>query len=86
MAPQDILKKLNAEPFRPFRVFISDGATFAVKEHAHAYVALTEFVVGVDLDEFDVPRRSIYIAPNQVTRIEPIAAETTGTGPDGERD
>ena len=80
MAPQDILKKLNAQPFRPFRVFISDGATFDVHERSHAYVALTEFVVGVDLDEFDVPKRSIYIAPNHVTRIEPLPSEASDTG------
>ena len=78
MAPQDIRKKLYAEPFRPFRVFISDGATFDVTDRADAYVSLTEFVIGTEHDEFDVPRKSIYIAPNHVTRIEPILSEREG--------
>lgn len=74
MAPQDILRKLKAQPFQPFRIFISDGATFDVTKPGHTYVALTEVFVGVDVDELDIPTKSIYIAPNHVTRIEPLTA------------
>jgi hypothetical protein len=72
MAPRDILRKLKATPFQPFSVDISDGASYDIVEPIHAYVALTEFAVGIEVDETGVPTRSIYIAPNHVTRIEPI--------------
>lgn len=85
MAPQDIRRKLYDEPFRPFRVFISDGATVDVKNCADAYVSLTEFEVGVDPDEFDVPRRSVYISPNHVTRIDPLAPNAQEPSSNGGR-
>lgn len=74
MAPQDILRKLKAQPFQPIRVYISDGAQYDVTEPTHAYVALTELVIGVELDGYGVPTKSVYVAPNHVTRVEPTLA------------
>jgi hypothetical protein len=35
MAPQDIFRKLKAQPFQPIRIFISDGAYYDVTEPTH---------------------------------------------------
>jgi hypothetical protein len=78
MAPQDIHRKLKAKPFQPFKIFVSDGASYEIREPTHSYVALTELVVGLDPDANDVPSRSVYIAPNHVTRIEPIMPASRG--------
>lgn len=48
-----------------------------------AYIVTTELAVGVETDEYGVPKKAIYIAPNHVTRIEPIMPE--GKPSNGER-
>ena len=73
MAPQDILRHLKRTPFRPFRLFVSDGATFDVPDPFIVQIELTQVAVGVDFDdETGLPRKSVYLAPNHVTRVEPL--------------
>ena len=72
MAPQDIHKKLNADPFSPFRVFPTDGKTYDVIERGHAYMLPTEFIIGLEPDESGFPRRAAYVSPNHVVRVEPL--------------
>ena len=72
MAPQDIHRKLKVEPFIPIRLYISDGSHYDVMENTHTHALPTEVAIGIDPDESGFPRKAIYIAPNHVTRIEPI--------------
>lgn len=72
MAPQDVHKKLNADPFSPFRVFLSDGRTYDVMERGHAYMLPTEFIIGLDADDSGFPRRADYVSPNHVVSVEPL--------------
>ena len=74
MAPQDIFKKINAKPFTPFRVFLSDGQTYDVTDRAYAYMTVTEFIIGLNPDESGFPTKSAYISPNHVVRVEPLEA------------
>lgn len=74
MAPQDIFKKINATPFKPFRLFLSDGKTYDVTDRAYAYLTPTELVVGIGHDEYGLPLKSAYISPNHVVRVEPLEA------------
>jgi hypothetical protein len=78
MAPQDIFKKIKAKPFHPFRVHISDGSSYDVLDSVYAFMTSpTELAIGVDPDgESGLPQRSVYIAPNHVTRIEPIVSQS----------
>lgn len=78
MAPQDILKKLKATPFKPFKLFLSDGKTYDVTEPTHAYMTPTELIVGFEHDEHDLPRKSAYISPNHVVRVEPLETSAAG--------
>lgn len=86
MAPQDILRQLKQVPFKPFRLFISDGSTFDVLDPSIAYVDLTQVVVGINFDdETGLPLKSAYLAPNHVTRLEPLdeAGPSNGAGGNG---
>ena len=74
MAPQDIFKKINAKPFKPFRVFLSDGKTYDVGPGTYAIMAPTELIIGIDLDDFGFPLKAAYISPNHVVRVEPLDA------------
>ena len=73
MAPQDIKRHISAKPFFPLRVHLTDGQTYDVNEMSHAYMSLTQVIVGINVDpETGLPRKSVYISPNHVTRIEAI--------------
>ena len=72
MAPQDLFKKLNAKPFMPFRVFLSDGKTYDVGLGTYAMMAPTELIIGIELDESGFPLKAAYISPNHVVRVEPL--------------
>lgn len=73
MAPQQIKKNLDARPFIPFRLHLSDGTSYDVHDPADAYVDMLYLTVGVEPDaESGLFRRSIQISPNRVTRIEPM--------------
>ena len=73
MAPQDILRQLKQTPFKPFRLHISDGATYDVLDPYMAYLDLTQVVVGTRVDEeTGLLRKSIYLAPNHFRRLEPL--------------
>lgn len=74
MAPQDIFRHIKQKPFRPFRMFISDGSSFDVPDEYLARVEVTQVWIGVDPDDSGLPQRSVYLAPNHVTQIEPLPA------------
>lgn len=81
MAPQDIRRLILRDPFQPLRIHISDGASYDVRDPSLVYVALTDVSIGIDPDESGLPRRSVYLAPNHVSRIEviePVAPAEAG--------
>lgn len=71
MAPNDIREKLDRQPFRPLRVYLSDGSVHLITEREMTYLSRMEFAIGLDPDESGLPTRTIYIDPRHVTRIEP---------------
>jgi hypothetical protein len=85
MAPQDIRRHLQARPFRPFRLFITDGSTYDVLDPSVAYVDLAQVVIGINFDDATgLPLKSAYVAPNHVTRLEPMdEARPGGNGSPG---
>ena len=57
----------------PFRMYVSDGSHFDVLDPSDAYVDMLYVTVGTEPDsESGLFRKSIQIAPNHVTRIEPM--------------
>jgi len=73
MPPQEVKKYLAKRPFIPFRLHVSDGSNHDVLEPLAAYVDLLHVEVGVGYDEeTGLYKKSIWIAPNAITRIEPL--------------
>ena len=86
MAPQDILRQLKSEPFKPFRLHISDGSAYDVLDPFMARVELTQLWVGVKIDdETGLPLKSVYLAPNHVTRLEPLVEDKVADESNGHR-
>jgi len=75
MRPTDIIAHVRKQPFRPVRVFISDGSSYDVRHPEMMMVGRTEVVMGLLSDGDDVYDRFAYCDPVHVTRIEPIPAK-----------
>ena len=76
MPPQEIRKYVAARPFRPFRLHVTDGSSYEVPDPLFIHVDLLHVSVGVGQDEeTGLPKRSDLIAPNCVSRIEPLPAD-----------
>ena len=47
MRPQDILKLLRAQPFRPFRIALSDGSQYDLRHPELAFVERSVMTIGI---------------------------------------
>ena len=72
MRPDEIRKHLRRQPFRPFRLFLSNGLSYDVRHPELMYVSRTEVVIALELGEDDMPERSAYCDPIHITNIEPL--------------
>ncbi len=70
MSPKDLFDKLSARPFRPFRVYISDGGNYEVLNQHYAFVAKRDLIIGLSPDDSGFPTSMFYIDPQHVTRLE----------------
>ncbi len=61
---------MTAQPFRPFRVCMSDETTYDVTNHDMAWVTRNAIYVGVSLDSDEIVERSVQCAILHITRIE----------------
>jgi len=73
MQATDIREHIDERPFKPFRVFMPDGATYDVTHPDMCIVARSTFYVGVpDPKQRGVAQRVAHCSLLHITRIEPI--------------
>ena len=72
MRPNDIIAHLRKQPFKPVRVFISDGKSYDVSHPEMMMVGRTEVFIGLLSDGDPVYDRFAYCDPVHITRIEVI--------------
>ncbi len=72
MRPDEIRAHLRKHPFRPIRIYISDGFSYDVRHPEMMFVTRSEVVIGLDPGDGDIPERSAYCDPIHITRIEPL--------------
>jgi len=63
---------MNAQPFKPFRLCLSDGKTFDITNHDMAWVKSSSIVVGIELDARGFAEHTAECAILHITRIEDI--------------
>ena len=68
-APQ-LRDRMNEEPFKPFRITLSDGRTFNVPNHDAAFVKKNSILIGVDLDSNSFAEKLVECAILHITSIE----------------
>lgn len=69
---KDIKEHLDAKPFKPFRIFMSDGSSYPIPNHDAAWVTKNVVQVGLNLDKEGIAESSAKCAIIHVTRIEDL--------------
>jgi len=69
----EIRQHLRKEPFRPFRIFLSNGIHYDIHHPELMYVGRTDVVIALKLGKDDIPDELAYCNPVHVTNIEPLA-------------
>lgn len=74
MRPQGIVDLLHRTPFEPFRLYLSDGAVFAVRHPKLAMVGRSTVLVGIAAPDSPEPvfDRFVNCSLMHITRTEPI--------------
>jgi len=72
MTPETIQKHLLHQPFEPFRVCLSDGAAYEVRQPEMVLVMQREVVIALPKPGEQFPRHLVYCDLLHITRIEPI--------------
>ncbi len=76
MRPQDIYNWLRREPFVPFRISLSNGRQFDIRNPGMVLVGRSELVVGDQDPDFPVPvyDTASFVALMHINHIEPLPA------------
>ncbi len=71
---QQLKDRMNSQPFRPFRLCLSDGKTFDITKHDAAFVKRNAVEIGLDADPNGLAERFVECAIIHITRIEDLVA------------
>ena len=74
MDPETIAEQLRSVPFKPFRIFLSDGSSYDVRHPELMLVGRRRITIALDPNRKGVARDFVSCAPMHVTRIEPMPA------------
>jgi len=69
---KQIKDMMTAQPFKPFRICMSDGKTYDITNHDMAMVASNSIEVGLNPDPDGVLERFVRCAIIHITRIEEL--------------
>ena len=65
---------MTANPFRPFRICMSDGKTYDIPNHEAAFVKRNSIEVAIDPDAEGIAGKFAQCAILHITRIEELQA------------
>jgi hypothetical protein len=69
----ELKERMNAQPFKPFRICISDGKTYDITHHDIMLVKRNAVLIGIELDSNSIAERFVECALLHITRIEDIS-------------
>ena len=65
-------ERMNAQPFKPFRICLSDGKTYDIANHDMAFVKRNAVEIGIDTDPDGLAECFSECAILHITRIEDL--------------
>ncbi len=81
MSPENLLERVLQQPFEPFRVCLSDGASYEVRQPEMMLVTHRQVIIALPRPGEQIARRVVYCDPLHITRIEPINGRGAKPGP-----
>jgi hypothetical protein len=69
---EKIKKLMSAQPFKPFRLCMSDGKTYDILNHDSAFVLRDSVEVGIDIDPHGIASDVDRCAIIHITRIQDL--------------
>lgn len=79
MTVQTFRDLLQEKPFKPFRIVMSSGQTYEVRHPEMAFVTKTDMLVGIDIEEDEIPARFKICSLLHITAVEPLESTANGT-------
>ncbi len=67
-------ERMDAQPFKPFRICLTDGKSFNITNHDIAFVKSNTIEIGIELDTHGFAEYCAKCALIHITRIEDIPA------------
>jgi hypothetical protein len=68
----ELKERMDAQPFKPFRICMSDGKSYDITNHDMMFVKRNAVLIGIDLDSNSIAERLVECALRHITRIEDI--------------
>jgi hypothetical protein len=69
---------ITAQPFKPFRIYLSDGSHHDVTNHDMAIVERSTVDIGVNRDAEGIAEKLVRCSILHITRLEDIEAGVAG--------
>jgi hypothetical protein len=69
-----IKERMNKNPFKPFRIHLSDGSHYDVINHDIALVKREGIEIGINLDDDAIPGKFVTCSMLHINRIENIGS------------
>jgi hypothetical protein len=70
----ELKERMELQPFKPFRICMSDGKTYDITNHDMMFVKRNAVLVGIDFDDNSIAERLVECALLHITRLEDIPA------------
>ena len=77
MTPETIQKQLLHQPFQPFRVHLSDGSAYEVRQPEMVLVMQREVIIALPKPGEQFPKELVYCDLLHITRVEPMDGNST---------
>lgn len=73
----ELKERMDTQPFKPFRICITDGTTYDITNHDAMFVKRNAVFIGIDLDANSIAERFVECAIIHITRVEDISPTPT---------
>ena len=69
---KEIKELIEAKPFKPFKIYLSDGTSYEISNHDMAMVSKNAVYVGIHPDPDSIAERFVRCALLHITKIEEL--------------
>jgi hypothetical protein len=71
----ELKERMQLQPFKPFRICMSDGKTYDITNHDMMFVKRNAVLIGINFDDNSIAERLVECALLHITRVEDIPSE-----------